>query len=38
VRADDDGKKFFGGTNFDMEKGNLELLKKRFLFEDYSAK
>jgi hypothetical protein len=38
VRADDDGKKFFGGTNFDLEKGNLELLKKRFVVEDYSAK
>lgn len=38
VRADDEGKKFFGGTNFDLEKGNLELLKKRFVVEDYSGK
>jgi len=34
----DEGKKFFGGTNFDLEKGNLDLLKKRFVVEDYSSK
>ena len=25
-------------TNFDLEKGNLELLKKRFVVENYSGK
>jgi hypothetical protein len=34
----DQGKKVIGGTNFDLEKGNLELLKKRFVTEDYSSK
>jgi len=34
----DDGKRFIGGTNFDLEQGNLELLKKRFVIEDYSAR
>lgn len=34
----DEGKKVIGGTNFDLEKGKLELLKKRFVIEDYSAK
>jgi hypothetical protein len=34
----DNGRKVFGGTNFDLEKGNLDLLKKRFVVEDYSAK
>ena len=32
------GKKVIGGTNFDLEQGNLDLLKKRFIVEDYSAK
>jgi hypothetical protein len=32
------GKKVIGGTNFNLEEGNLELLRKRFLVEDYSAK
>ncbi len=36
--ATDQGKKFIGGTNFDLEKGNLDLLRKRFVVEDYSAK
>jgi hypothetical protein len=34
----DSGKRFIAGTNFDLEKGNLELLKKRFVVEDYSAR
>ena len=34
----DNGRRVFGGTNFDLEKGNLDLLKKRFVVEDYSAK
>ena len=34
----DEGKKVIGGTNFDLEKGNLGLLKKRFVVEDYSGK
>ena len=34
----DEGKKVIGGTNFDLERGNLNLLKKRFVVEDYSHK
>jgi hypothetical protein len=34
----DEGKKVIGGTNFNLEEGNLELLKKRFVTEDYSGK
>jgi hypothetical protein len=34
----DEGKKVIGGTNFNLEEGNLGLLKKRFVAEDYSAK
>lgn len=34
----DEGKRFIGGTNFNLEEGNLELLKKRFIVEDYSAR
>jgi hypothetical protein len=34
----DNGKRFIAGTNFDLEKGNLDLLKKRFVVEDHSAK
>jgi len=34
----EDGKKVIGGTNFDLEKGNLELLQKQFIVENYSAK
>jgi hypothetical protein len=34
----DQGKKVIAGTNFDLAKGNLELLKKRFIAEDYSGK
>ena len=36
--ASTDGKKAVAGSNFDLEPGNLELLKKRFVFEDYSGK
>jgi hypothetical protein len=34
----DEGKKFIAGTNFDLEQGNMELLKKRFVVEDYSGR
>jgi hypothetical protein len=34
----DEGKKVIAGTNFNLEEGNLGLLKKRFVAEDYSAK
>jgi hypothetical protein len=34
----DEGKKAIGGTNFNLEEGNLEQLKKRFVAEDYSGK
>jgi len=36
--ASTDGKKAVAGTNFDLELGNLELLKKRFVVEDYTGK
>jgi hypothetical protein len=32
----DEGRKVIGGTNFNLEEGNLEALKKRFVAEDYS--
>ncbi|HJT28330.1 MAG TPA: hypothetical protein VJ784_13045 [Pyrinomonadaceae bacterium] len=32
----DGGKKVIGGTNFNLEEGNLEALKKRYNAEDYS--
>jgi hypothetical protein len=34
----DGGKKVIAGTNFDLVLGNLELLKKRFIVEDYTGK
>jgi hypothetical protein len=34
----DGGKKVIAGTNFDLEQGNLGLLKQRFVVEDYSGK
>ena len=34
----DDGKRVIAGTNFDLARGNLELLKKRFIAEDYTGK
>lgn len=36
--ATKDKTKVVAGTNFNLEQGNLELLKKRFVIEDYSAK
>jgi hypothetical protein len=32
------GKKVIAGTNFNLEEGNLEVLKKRFVTENYSGK
>lgn len=32
------GKKVIAGTNFDLAQGNLGLLKKRFVVEDYTGK
>lgn len=34
----DEGRKVIAGTNFDLAKGNLEILKKRFVAEDYTGK
>ncbi len=34
----DEGKKVIAGTNFDLQQGNLGLLKKRFLAEDYTGR
>jgi hypothetical protein len=34
----EEGKKVIGGTNFNLEEGNLALLRKRFIAEDYSGK
>ena len=36
--ATKDKTKVVAGTNFNLEEGNMELLKKRFVIEDYSAK
>ena len=36
--ATTDRRKVVGGTNFNLEEGNMEALKKRFVVEDYSAK
>ena len=36
--ATKDKTKVVAGTNFNLEEGNLEMLKKRFVMEDYSAK
>ena len=33
-----EGKAVIGGTNFNLEEGNLGLLKKRFVVEDYTGK
>lgn len=32
------GRKVIGGTNFNLEEGNLGALKKRFIAEDYSGR
>ena len=34
----EEGKRVIAGTNFDLAKGNLDLLKKRFNVEDYTGK
>jgi hypothetical protein len=34
----DEGKRVIAGTNFDLERGNLPLLRKRFLVEDYTGR
>ena len=34
----DDGKRVIAGTNFNLAEGNLGLLKKRFVVEDYTGK
>lgn len=34
----DGGTKVFAGTNFDLELGGLNLIRKRFLVEDYTGK
>jgi len=34
----DEGKKVIGGTNFNLEEGNLAALKKRFVAEDYTGR
>lgn len=34
----DEGKKVIGGTNFNLEEGNMEKLKARFVTEDYTGR
>ncbi|HEX9544717.1 MAG TPA: hypothetical protein VF955_06000 [Pyrinomonadaceae bacterium] len=34
----DEGRKAIAGTNFDLAQGNLGLLKKRFIAEDYTGR
>jgi hypothetical protein len=34
----DDRMKVIAGTNFNLEEGNLELLKRRYVVEDYTGK
>ena len=34
----DEGRKVIAGTNFNLEEGNLEALKKRFVTEDYTGR
>ena len=34
----DEGRKVIAGTNFNLEEGNLGLLKKRFNVEDYTGR
>ena len=34
----DEGKKVIAGTNFNLEEGNLDKLKQRFVAEDYTNK
>ena len=34
----DEGRKVIAGTNFNLEEGNMSVLRKRFVVEDYSGK
>ena len=34
----DDGKRVIAGTNFDLEQGNMGLLRRRFVVEGYAEK
>jgi hypothetical protein len=34
----DQGRKVIAGTNFNLEEGNLSVLRKRFVVEDYTGK
>jgi len=34
----DEGKRVIGGTNFDLEQGNMPQLRERFVVEDYTGK
>ncbi len=34
----DEGRRVIAGTNFNLEEGNLPLLRKRFVIEDYSGR
>ncbi len=34
----DEGRKVIAGTNFDLAQGNLGLIKKRFVTEDYTGR
>lgn len=34
----EEGRKVIAGTNFDLAKGNLDLIKKRYNVEDYSGR
>ena len=34
----DEGRRVIAGTNFDLALGNLDLLKKRFVVEDYTGR
>lgn len=36
--ATEEGKKVIAGTNFDLKLGNMELLRKRFVVEDYTGR
>jgi hypothetical protein len=34
----DEGRKVIAGTNFNLEEGNLEALRKRYVTEDYTGR
>ena len=38
VRADEEGRRFLVGSNYDIEAANLAELRKKFNVEDYSGK